>query len=336
MNYHNYVAVDWSQVNMAIARMTDKSDKIKVIDVPSDIKELQIYLKNLKGSNIITIEETTTSQWLYTELNDYVDKVLVCDPYRNKLLSEGPKNDKIDAKKLVHLLKAGLLKEVYHSGDEFLHLRKLVSAYEDLIKAGVRVKNQKQAILRANGLTSDHQNLVKNKTDIFVLKRLDKGIISYETERELYKNEFKKAIKANKTIKNIHKISGIGDVNTIKLVSRVVEAKRFKNKNHFLSYSGLIKLEKISGGRSYGKKNPRYCRMMKSIFKTAALVAIGGNNQFNDYYNYLITEKNYTDYNARNATARRIATIAYGVLKSGKKYDPFWRKNNVKRNVANQ
>ena len=59
------------------------------------------------------VEETTTSQWLYTELRDYVDRMVICDPYRNKLLNDGPKTDKIDAAKLVHLLKAGLIKEVY-------------------------------------------------------------------------------------------------------------------------------------------------------------------------------------------------------------------------------
>ena len=37
--------------------------------------------------------ETTISQWLYTELRKYVDKIIICDPHRNKLLSEGPKGE---------------------------------------------------------------------------------------------------------------------------------------------------------------------------------------------------------------------------------------------------
>ena len=147
--FDNYVALDWAMSNMAIARMTSKSNKVKVIDVPSDIKELVLYLKNLKGSIILTVEETTTSRWLYTELKDHVNKLLICDPYRNSLLSEGGKTDKIDAEKLVKLLRADLLKEVYHSSSDFLDLRKIVSAYEDLIKLGVRLKNQRSALFRA-------------------------------------------------------------------------------------------------------------------------------------------------------------------------------------------
>ena len=80
--FNHYVAVDWAMSNMAIARMTQKSNKITAIDAPSNIQGFQAYLKNLKGSICLTIEETTTSQWLYTELINYVDKIIICDPYR--------------------------------------------------------------------------------------------------------------------------------------------------------------------------------------------------------------------------------------------------------------
>ena len=94
--YDHYIAVDWAQCNMAIARMTAKSNEIKTIDTKADVGDLRAYLKNIKGKKILTIEETTTSQWLYSELKDNVDEILICDPHRNKLLSEGAKTDKID------------------------------------------------------------------------------------------------------------------------------------------------------------------------------------------------------------------------------------------------
>ena len=51
--YEHYIALDWSIKNMAIARLTPKTNEPKIIDVPSDIKELKLYLKNLKGTKII-------------------------------------------------------------------------------------------------------------------------------------------------------------------------------------------------------------------------------------------------------------------------------------------
>lgn len=325
--YDHYIAVDWAQSNMAIARMTAHSDEIKAIDVNADIKELQLYLKNLKGKKIITIEETTTSQWLYTELKDFVDEILVCDPYRNRLLSEGAKTDKIDAKKLVQLLRAGLLKKVFHSGDEFIYLRKLVSGYEDLVKSGVRVKNQRSALFRASHKNSKQEISLENPHDFFVLEGLDRAIIAYEKEKLRYETEFKRLAKIHKSIGNIKAISGIGDINSVKIVARVVDGNRF-DRNSWWCYCGLVKLDKISGNRSYGKKNPRFCRSMKEVFKTAALAAIGGNNQFNELYEFLIKEKKYPEYKARHAVSRRIATLVLGILKSGRKFEPYRKSNN--------
>ena len=326
--FDHFVAVDWALSNMAIARMTKKSDEIKVIDVPADIKEFQTYLKNLKGPICLTLEETTTSQWLYTELKDYVEKVLVCDPYRNRLLCEGPKTDKIDAKKLVQLLRAGLLKEVFHSNDKYIELRKIVGAYEDVIRAGVRLKNQRSSIFRAVNQDHKAENNTDNKIDAFVLEGLDRGIESYEREKERYQKEFAALKRKHSEIRRVSEIPGIAEIGAVKIVSRVVDANRFKTRNHFMSYCGLIKLEKISGGRSYGRKNSRYCRMLKSVFKTGALAVIGGNNPLNDYYQYLINEKHYAPHDARNATARKIAAVTWGVMKSGKKYIPYKRKEN--------
>ena len=145
-SYDHYIALDWSEKNMAIARMGKKDTVPKIIDVPSDLKELKLYLSKLQGKKILTIEETTTSQWLYVELYEYADRIFICDPYRNRLLTDGPKTDKIDAGKLCKLLKNGMMKEVYHSTNELYELRKLVSYYDDEVRAGVRLLNQKSAL----------------------------------------------------------------------------------------------------------------------------------------------------------------------------------------------
>lgn len=325
--YDYYIAIDWAQENMAIARMTKKSNKIRVIDVPSDIKELQVYLENLSGKKVLVTEETTVSQWLYTELHDYVDKIIICDPHRNKLLSEGPKDDKIDARKLVHLLKSGLIKEVYHSTERFIYLRRLVSGYEDLIKAVVRLKNQRSALLRACGEGGKKKSYIKidSRTERYVLECLERQINLCEKERSGYEKEFKKLSRKYPEIKKQMSIPGIGLINAVKIVARVVTPFRFSAQGKYHSYCGLIKHEKMSGGRSYGKRNPRYCRQLKSVYKSGVLAAIAGNNQINDYYEHLIKEKGYPVHNARNKASRKLATISLGVFKSGKKYQPYRR-----------
>ena len=329
ITYNHYIAIDWADINMAIARMTKKSNKITAIDVPSDVEDLKAYLKDLKGTKILAIEETTTSQWLYTELKEYTDRIMICDPHRNKLLSEGPKTDKIDATKLVQLLKAGLMKEVYHSTDKFLYLRRVVSGYEDLVKAGVRLKNQRSALMRACGKNSDEKTGVPLDLhgEQFVLKCLDRQIKAYEEEKRCYEDEFETLAQKNPEIRHQKSLPGIGTINAVKIIARVVAPHRFPDKGHYLSYAGLVKLDKVSGGRSYCKKNPRYCRQLKSVYKSGVLAAIGGNNSINDYYEHLILEKGYPKYNARHKACRRLAILSLGVFKSGRRYQPYRRED---------
>lgn len=325
--YEHYIALDWSQNNMAIARMTKISRSAQVTDVPSDTQGLKAYLCNLRGRKILTIEETNTSHWLYIELLDYVDKIVICDPYRNRLLSEGPKNDKIDAEKLCRLLRAGLLKEVYHSLDKTYDLRKLVSSYEDLIKAGVRLQNQKSAIYRSEGKEKEED--LNNNMLKFILKNINEGIEDYGRRKKEFEKFIAGESQKDNLIKNQISLPGIGTKGAIKIAATVIDAGRFKCAGKYLSYSGLVRHKKISGNRSYGQKRPRYSRKLKSVYRTAAMAAVGGNNPINEYYEYLL-RKGLSEDKARNQIARYIARISYGMLKNGEKYDPYrWRKHRA-------
>ena len=72
--------------------------------------------------------------------------------------------------------------------------------------------------------------------------------------------------------------------------------------------------------------------MMKCVYKSGVLAAIGGKNPINDYYEHLITEKGYPEFNARNNACRRLAVLSFGVFKSGKKYTPY-RRDHVRKAI---
>ena len=334
-NYDHYIAIDWSIENMAIARMTKRTAEAKIIDVDADIKELKIYLRSIAGRKILTIEETTSSQWLYVELKDCVERIVVCDPYRNRLLSDGPKTDKIDARKLCELLKSGMLKEVYHTTDELYKLRKLVSAYEALVRAGVRCINQKSAIYRAENKSHKKGEIINDRITELIVSQLNKSIEQYVIDKKEYEDEFEKESKKQKILKVLMSVPGIAEINAMKILATVIDGRRFKLAGNYLGYCGLVKHIKISGRREYGKRRTRYSRRLKSVYKTAALAAIRGNNPIREYYDYLINEKKISEQNAKQSVARYIAKITYGIMKSGEKYKPYlWRKNKKKREAA--
>jgi len=208
-----------------------------------------------------------------------------------------------------------------------------VSGYEDLVNAGTRLKNQRYALLRGCGKTGFEKigTPLESTGEQFVLECLDRQIEAYKEEKEGYEEEFKRLARKYPEIRHQMSLPGIGVIHAVKIVSRVVSPYRFADKGHYLSYSGLIKLEKISGGRSYGKRNPRYCRQLKGVYKTGVVASIGGNNPINDYFEHLIQETGCPEYIARHKACRRLATLSFGVFKSGKKFNPH-RGEHVKGN----
>ena len=57
-------------------------------------------VKGLRGQVEVTFEEGTHAAWLYDVLKRTKTKVIVCDPRKNRLLNDGSKSDKVDARKL--------------------------------------------------------------------------------------------------------------------------------------------------------------------------------------------------------------------------------------------
>lgn len=329
--YDYYISIDWSLEGVVIAQMKSNSLEPKVRDkMQANIKVIKEYLKELKGTKILTVEETTGSQWLYVELKDSVDKIIICNPLRNRLLEEGPKTDKIDAKKLCRLLRSGMLKEVYHTDEEEKYrIRKLVSAYEDLVKAEVRIKNQISAIYRAIGIKSKKERVQYNNNDEtlnFILEHKTGTLVVLEEEKQKFEKKFKQITQRDSVIKNIKNISGFGPILSVEAYGILIDASRFDNKYKFWSYSGLVKNKRESGKTSYSKKNKMYNRKLKCIMKMATQAALSGKNDIREYYEYLL-QNGYTRKDARNAVTRYLATSFYTVMKNRVKYEPYyWRK----------
>jgi transposase len=185
------------------------------------------------------------------------------------------------------------------------------------VRSGIRVLNQQAALKlghRDNGEIAG-----------FIGGILNENSALYRRSKEEYERRFRDVARRNTLVRFQKGISGIGIIGAVKIVACVVDARRFAHSGKYFRYCGLIKHEKLSGGRSYGRRKPRYSRMLKSVYKTAALAAINGKNAIRDYYDHLLAH-GVAEHNARHAVARYIARISYGMLKNGMPYEPYrWR-----------
>ena len=94
------------------------------------------FLNGLCGQIEVSFEEDPHAPWRYV-LKTTKATVIVCNPRKHRLLSDGNKSDQVDARKLAQLLPAGLLSPVYHGQHGVRDLKELVRSKE---KKGLRKK----------------------------------------------------------------------------------------------------------------------------------------------------------------------------------------------------
>ena len=109
------------------------------------------FLNGLRGHVEVTFEEGTHAAWLYDVLQKTQAKVMVCDPRKNRLLHDGNKSDKVDARKLAQLLRAGLLSPVYHGEHGVRDLKELVRSYEYLVEDSTQPEEPRRCLRSPRG-----------------------------------------------------------------------------------------------------------------------------------------------------------------------------------------
>ena len=152
MKRDKYIGMDVHQATTVIAVLDGNGKVIWETIVATEAGAIIRLLQSLSGPLHVTFEETTQAAWLYEVTRRYVAEVIVCDPRRNKLLSEGSKGDKVDARRLAELLRVGMLRPVYHGHGVVKTLKELVRGYETLSSDVQRTMVRIKAIYRGRGI----------------------------------------------------------------------------------------------------------------------------------------------------------------------------------------
>jgi len=168
-----YIGADVHCNNLEIAIMNRKKI-IQRYSVPTNITAASQVLDSYTGKKYMVIEEGPMAGWLYRNLRGKVDRFIVSDPRRNKLISsDGDHDDKIDSGKLAMLLEGGYLREVYHSDNEYqVELKHWVILYNDRVRDAVRNINKIRSRCRMHGIAIPRKVLREPKHRAEWLKSL--------------------------------------------------------------------------------------------------------------------------------------------------------------------
>ena len=129
MESKKYIGLDVHHASISAAVRDDAGKLVMECVIETKAGTILEFIRGFRGSICITFEEGTSATWLYNLVKSHVAQVVVCDPRKNSLLTVGNNNDRVDARKLSELLRAGLLTPVYHGDSGIRTLRELSRSY---------------------------------------------------------------------------------------------------------------------------------------------------------------------------------------------------------------
>jgi transposase len=340
----HYVGMDVHQASTSIAVMNVQGKLISESLIETKAHTIIDFLKGLSGEVHVTFEEGTQAEWLYDVISPHVTELVVCNPHHNHLLKTGNKSDRVDARKLAQLLRAGMLRPVYHGEHGTRTLKELVRSYECLVSDTSRVKNRIKAIYRGRGLrTSGRAVYQASQRELWLGKIESAGLRSRAEflfrqldQLQLLRREAKRAMikesRRHVATQLLQQIPELGPVRIAQIVAAVGTPHRFRSKRQFWSYIGLAVVTRSSADYRYidnrMQKRPlatqnrglnrNYNHRLKSVFKAAALGA-AHSEAYRAYYERLVTAGIRAEL-ARLTLARKLAATVLAVWKSGENF----------------
>lgn len=337
----HYIALDVSCTFCEAAVVTGNGRLTRRDRCDTTIPALVEFLESVPRPRYLTFEEGAMADWLYRNLSPHTDETLVCEPRRNRLISEeGDKDDPLDAWKLAGLYRGGYLKAVHHPESlERMVLKQRVALYHDEVRQRVRQANRVIAFVRRHGVVVQESAFADSEDRPALLRRLPPSkllredvellwqgydaAIAQETEME---RRVVEEAKGNETVRRFQELPGYGWIRSATFYVYVDTPWRFARKSDLWKYVGIGLQRRHSGdGPMHLRVAQRANKRLKCTVLGGALSAIlAGENPFAKLYQRWTQEEGIAVPNARRNVARSQVATLWGMWKNGSVYHPEW------------
>ena len=339
MDRVHYIGLDGHSRTCDLASITATGRKSGRWHVPTSIKALAEVLEQIPRPRYLTLEEGPMADWFLRQLRPFVDEILVCDPRRNALIGrDGDKTDAVDALALAELYRGGYLRAVHHSATQEREVfKRHVSLYHDRVEHRVAECNKVLAFLRRFGMVLCERDLAPGqgreawlaqvppdrmlRLDVdLLLEAYDAAMAQTKTARRLLVEQAKK----HDEIVRFTSLPGVKWVRAATLFVYLDTPHRFRSKRALWKYLGIGLQRSTSGaGPVVVKASKAFNRRLKYAIIGAVMSAVRtGDNPFARQHRRLIHEQGLSPRVARRTVARSMASVLWGMWKSGGAYQP--------------
>jgi transposase len=346
MNSVKYIGMDVHKEAISIAVLNFSGKLVMECTIETKAITILDFLKGLRGSLHVTFEEGTWAAWLYDLIKPHVTELVVCNPRRNALLKEGSKSDRIDARKLAELLRANLVRPVYHGENGVRTLKELARSYLAISADVIRVMSRVKAIYRSWGIPCTGKQVYAPRhrsewlgkiVEAGVHRRAEFYYQQFDALRSLrqeVRRELLAEAQKHDAWKLLRAIPFIGPIRAALLIALIQTPHRFRTKRQLWTFSGFgietyssAEQRYVQGELQRAKKpasvrglNRNHNHDLKNLFKSAATVAAAKPGPFQEFYERLVA-KGMRPEMARLTLARKMAAITLTIWKKGARFD---------------
>jgi len=337
----NYMGIDHHKQYSYITLMDERGEVLRSGKVSNLVGELEKFLNGIDEAKAV-IEAGRSSYAMVDVLDEMGVEVIVAHPKEVKAIAKAKiKTDKRDSYILAHLLRTDLIPEVYKRSRENRGYQRVLRQRAFYVGSLTRVKNRirallaqqaeevREEILRVKNLFGEEgmkvlTELVLPEGDKKLLDSLLKTYRHLDARRRETHGLVEKLYLEMPEARLIQTVPGFGVFLSVLVAVEIADVGRFEEEGKLHCYAGVIPSTHSSGDRTY---HGRIIRDGNRWLRWAVVEAVwpAVRADFDIRLHYERRKKRKGANMAKVATARRLLTIIYRMLKENRAYIPYKR-----------
>ncbi len=335
-----YVGMDVSSKSFVVHALDEKKRVLKREEIEPTRNALKKLCAELgEEAKLIAFEAGNQMKWIADTLKKQPGVTLhVVHPNEVKWIAEsgGKKTDKVDARKLAELARGDLLPRKVHLVEgPTREMRELVSARTKLMQQRVNMINTLRGYLKQEGVPLSEKFFAQkdwkeqlgekklSSTLKAIIEAFRPAIDSLKASEVQLVERLKKLSDARTEL--LETIPSIGVLSSRTVVGALDDAKRFDDRKCVAKYGALTPTIFQTGNEVHlGRINRDGRQEVRRVMLQCAHVLVRmkspASRPLREFF--LRLERKTGKKKALVALARKLLTVCYGVLKSGKAFDP--------------
>jgi len=289
------------------------------------------------------VESTGNTRYFRNQLLQEGVGVKVVNTMKFKVVAESvKKTDKRDARTLAEFLEKGMLPESVLCSQKSEDIRRVIKSRSILVKALVSLKNQVHALLLGYGIESKRGQLQSKKERQRILcgledhrsyghaasavKPLLASIDQLSCEIKRVEKVLAELVADDQDVALLQTIPGVGLITAATIRAYTDDINRYENDKKYAAHAGLVPWVQNSNQTiRYGHITKRGPVELRTAFVQMVMGMVRYQKVTSSYKamsRYREMKKHKGTGKSIIATARKMSTITYAILKSGEPFDP--------------